>query len=111
MIPMNAAVADDLATKAAPRPRSTKKLGDHAAKGAPTSVAKSRDARKTKVSLYLDTPVAEKLAVSAIIRHVDQSDIANQILGRALSSVSYYDRGTAKPQCDNEEVGEAGAAA
>jgi hypothetical protein len=91
MIALNGAVADAPRT---PRTRSPRKTGDQSPKGAPARLAKSRDAGKTKVSFYLDASVAAKLAVSAIIRQSDQSDVANEILGRALSAVTYYDRST-----------------
>ena len=44
------------------------------------------------MSVYLDAETAEKLAVASVIRRADQSDIANEVLSRALSSVTFYDR-------------------
>ncbi len=74
------------------RTRAAKKAADQAGKIAPARLAKSKDSNKTKVTFYLDASVAAKLGVSAIIRRVDQSDVANEILSKALSSVTYYDR-------------------
>jgi hypothetical protein len=53
---------------------------------------KCRDAGKSRVTLYLDVQTAEKLAVASIMRRVDQSDIANEVLTAALSSIAFYDR-------------------
>lgn len=86
---------NDAAVAEAPRTlrtRSTRKAGDQATKGPTARVAKSRDAGKVKVSVYLDASVAAKLGVSAIIRQSDQSDVANEILRAALSSVTFYDK-------------------
>src|SRR3954454_7639140 len=86
---------NDAAVAEAPRPlrtRSTRKTGDQSPKGATARVAKSKDAGKVKVSFYLDASVAAKLGVSAIIRQSDQSDVANEILRAALSSVTFYDK-------------------
>jgi hypothetical protein len=87
------------------RPRAPRKRGDQASANAPGAVAKSKDAGKTKVSFYLDTPTAKKLSVEAIIRGVDQSDVANEILARALSSVTFYNqvRGGARPLDTGED--------
>ena len=57
-------------------------------------MAKSKDASKVKVSLYLDVQVAQKLTVSAVLRRSDASDVANEILSGSLSSVTFYDRAT-----------------
>src|SRR4051812_25912600 len=89
---------NDAAVAEAPRPlrtRSTRKTGDQSPKGPPARVAKSKDAGKVKVSVYLDASVAAKLGVSAIIRQSDQSDVANEILRAALSSVTFYDKPSA----------------
>ena len=48
----------------------------------PSKLAKSKDASKTKVTFYLDASTAAKLGVAAIIRRVDQSDIANEVLSK-----------------------------
>jgi hypothetical protein len=74
------------------KPRSPRRPGGQGASVAPVRVAKSRDAQKTKVSFYIDSQAAEKLAVAAIIRRVDQSDLVNELLTRSLSSVTFYDR-------------------
>lgn len=80
-----------------PRPRrAPRKPGDPTPKGAPVRVAKSKDAGMVKVSLYLPVQTAEKLAVGSILRRVDQSDLANEILTRELSSVTYYDRSASR---------------
>lgn len=81
------------ATKAV-RSRAPRKSGDQAPRGMTARVPKSKDAGKAKVSFYLDAATSAKLAVAAIIRGVDQSDVANEILGRALSSVTFYDKPT-----------------
>jgi hypothetical protein len=86
------ALSTDVADVHKSRTRSPRKLGDQSPKCAPARVPKSKDAGKTKVSLYLDAAVAAKLGVAAIIRRGDQSDVANEILRTALSSVTYYDR-------------------
>ena len=86
---------NDAAVAEAPRmtrTRSTRKTGDQSPRCAPGKVAKSKDAGKAKVSFYLDASVAAKLGVMAIIRQSDQSDVATEILARALSSVTFYDR-------------------
>src|SRR4051794_36107914 len=93
------------------RTRSPRRPADQSTRPSTAPTAKSKDAGKTKVSFYLDVKTAEKLAVAAILRRSDQSDVANQILGRALSSITFTDRAASKPECDNEEIGEAGAAA
>lgn len=81
----------------APRTRRvTRKTADQSPKNPPARVAKSKDASKSKVSFYLDAQTAEKLAVAAIIRGSDQSDVANAILAAALSSVTFYDRSTTR---------------
>jgi len=81
------AVADPPRTR-----RVTRKTADQSPKSQPARVAKSKDASKTKCSFYLDAATAEKLGVAAIIRRADQSDVVNEILSRALSSIAYYDR-------------------
>lgn len=74
------------------KPRSPRRSGGQGAKCAPVRVAKSRDAGKTKVSFYLDAETAGKVVVGALMRGVDQSDLANDILSRALSAIVFYDR-------------------
>jgi hypothetical protein len=93
-------------TPRAPR-RSPKRLGDQGPKCAPVRVAKSRDAGKVKVSVYLSVETARKLAVASVIRSADQSDLADAILGNALSSVTFYDRST-RPSADPLTVTEFG---
>lgn len=109
MNPMNAVAESPVAKPA--RNRSPRKPGDQSTRLAPARLAKSKDAGKTKVSFYLDAPVAAKLAVSAIIRQSDQSDVANEILRQALSSVTFYDKPSPKVACDNVEDRQDGAAA
>jgi hypothetical protein len=79
----------------APRPRRSRtprRVKDPAAGPAPDPAPKSRDAGKTKVSVYLDADVARKLAVASILRQVDQSDVANRILAEALSPVVAFEK-------------------
>jgi hypothetical protein len=76
------------------RTRAPKRASDTAPKNAAGQVAKSKDASKVKVSLYLDVEVAQKLTVSSVLRRSDASDVANEILSGALSSVTFYDRST-----------------
>ncbi len=102
------AVADQPRTR-----RSTKRTADQSPKSPPARVAKSKDASKTKCSFYLDAQTAEKLGVAAIIRRADQSDVVNEILSRALSSIAYYDRSqtrTAGEPLTVEKIGEDTAA-
>jgi hypothetical protein len=60
------------------------------------------DESKTKVSLYLDVQVANKLTVASVLRgrKVDASDIANEILARALSSIAFYDKPPTTRPCN-----------
>jgi hypothetical protein len=77
------------------RVRTPRKTNDQTTKQDPAKLAKSQDPTKVKVTLYLDIEVANKLVVSTVTRRgSDQSDIANEILKRGLSSVTYYDRPT-----------------
>jgi hypothetical protein len=77
------------------RVRTSRPKNDPTAKGADVQLAKSRDPGKLKVTLYLDVEVASKLAIRTVLRRgCDQSDVANEILGKALSSVTAYDRQT-----------------
>ncbi|HMB06202.1 MAG TPA: hypothetical protein VKP69_21020 [Isosphaeraceae bacterium] len=92
------------------RPRAPRKSGDQAAKVPAASVAKSKDASMTKVSLYLPVAVAKKLDVAAVIQDKDKSDIVAALLARELSSVTFYDRAT-RPTDQSLTVGEIGSEA
>ena len=74
------------------KPRSPRRPGGQGAGIAPVKVAKCRDARKVKASYYLDTETASKVVVASLMRGVDQSDLVNDLLSRALSAVVFYDR-------------------
>jgi len=76
------------------RARTPKRASDPAPKVPVGPVAKSKDAGKAKISIYVDVEVAQKLTVKAAIRRSDASDVANEILAAALSSVTFYDRST-----------------
>lgn len=106
MIALNDGAAP-IAEVSKPR-RASKRSGDQATRSAPARVAKSKDAAKVKVSLYLDTQTAEKLAVASILRRIDQSDTANEILSRSLSSIAYYDRAATRPTGEVVLAGEIG---
>ncbi len=100
------AVSDPLRSRRTPR-----RAADQAPRTPPAKVAKSRDAGKAKVSFYLDAEVAKKLVVAATIRGGDQSDVVNEILTRALSSVVFYDRAQTPTRTTGEpltvtEIGE-----
>src|SRR3954470_1294674 len=75
--PMIALSTDVAEAPRAVRTRSPRKTGDSSPKCPPARLAKSKDAGKAKVSFYLDAQTAAKLAVAAIIRQADQSDVAN----------------------------------
>ena len=92
---MNTCVEPSSPVAEAPRPRRSRaprRGKDPAAGPAPDPAPKSRDAGKTKVSVYLDAEVARKLAVASILRQVDQSDVANRILTAALSQVVAFEK-------------------
>lgn len=108
MIALNEDVAP-IAEAPAPRPRRpSRRLADPTPKPAPVRVPKSRDASMAKVTLYLPVATAEKLAVGAILRRVDQSDLAGEILGKALSAVTFYDRSATRPTGEAVLAGEIG---
>ena len=93
--PMSTCVETSSPVAEAPRPRRSRaprRVNDPAAGPAPPAAPKSRDAGKTKVSVYLDADVARKLAVASILRQVDQSDVANRILAEALSPVVAFEK-------------------
>jgi hypothetical protein len=84
---------DGVETTKPARIRSPRNPSAQASRTAGKRVAKRSDASKTKVSLYLDVQVANKLTVRSVLlgKDVDASDVANEILARALSSVTFYD--------------------
>lgn len=90
------ATADPFATETtrSRKPRAPRKTGDQSPKPPVGRVPKSSDATMGKASFYLPKETLRKLAVSAVIRGVDQSDIVASLLARELSSVTYYDRST-----------------
>lgn len=108
MIALNDGAAP-IAEAPASRPRrAPRRLSDPTPKNPPIRLAKSRDAGMTKVCLYLPVGVAEKLAVGAILRRVDQSDLASEILGKALGSVTFYDRSAPRVTGESLTVTEIG---
>lgn len=73
------------------KPRSSRRSGGQGVKCAPTQTAKRLDPSKAKVSFYLDVRVIRKLIVRATLAGLDQSDVVNETLAEALSSVSFHD--------------------
>jgi hypothetical protein len=89
-----------------PRPaRTPRRPADQPPKATPARLAKSKDASKVKASYYLSAQTAEKVGVASIIRRVDQSDLVDEILARALSSVAYYDRSPGRGPCEKPAGG------
>lgn len=93
-------------------PKRNRKPSDQATRTAGDRPAKSKDASLVKSSFYLPKETAKKLAVGALIRGVDQSDLVALILGRELSSVTFYEKSgkAAVANPDGEGIGVESAA-
>lgn len=72
---------------------------------------KSADAGMGKLSVYVPHSLLKKLTVATAEWDKDKSDIVTQALQAKLSGIVFYDKNKPKPACDNEVIGEPGAAA
>lgn len=77
------------------RSRSTRKAPGQSTSrsaGAPERLPKSRDNSMVKTTFYLPSETVKKLGVAAILRDCDTSDVAGEILSKALSAIAFYEK-------------------
>ncbi len=100
--------ASDVEAARPRRVRAPRKSGDQPPRPLDRPTAKSRDAARSKLSVYIPVETLKKLDVATVLLDKDKSEIIAELLDAKFSGITYYDRNATRMPAQSLTVTEIG---